>query len=209
MLFWTTFKVAIRSLTAHKLRSFLAMLGIIIGVSAVVSMLALGAGAKKQIMDRVTSMGTNLLIVRPGASRRSGVRSGSRVNLKLKDAAAILENVSGIKAVAPLSSGRVQVKYYNKNSNTSLVGSSLTYLAIRSFEIEKGRNFTSVEEERCARVAILGSAVAEDLFGTQDPNNESMKVDGKNFRVIGVMKTKGDQGWYKQRLRQLSQPAWR
>jgi len=172
------------------------MLGIIIGVSAVVSMLALGAGARKQIMDRVTAMGTNLLIVRPGSSRRSGVRSGSRVNLKLRDADAILENISEIKAVAPLVSGRVQVKYYNKNNNTSVVGSSLTYLAIRSFEIENGRNFTSVEEERCARVVILGSAVAEDLFESQDPVNESMKVDGKNFRVIGVMKTKGDQGWY-------------
>jgi ABC-type antimicrobial peptide transport system permease subunit len=172
------------------------MLGIIIGVSAVVSMLALGAGAKKQIMDRVTAMGTNLLIVRPGSSRRSGVRSGSRENLKLKDADAILQHVSKIKAVAPLASGRVQVKYYNKNNNTSVVGSSLTYLDIRSFEIEKGRNFTSVEEERCARVAILGSAVAEDLFENQNPIDEIMKVDGKNFRVIGVMKTKGDQGWY-------------
>jgi putative ABC transport system permease protein len=196
MLFWTTVKVAVRSLLAHKLRSFLAMLGIIIGVGAVVSMLALGAGAKKQIMDRVTSMGTNLLIVRPSRYRRGGVRSGARANLKLEDAKIILEQVDGVKAVAPVVSGRVQVKYYNKNSDTSVVGSSLTYMRIRSFNIEKGRIFTSVEEERRARVAILGSAVAEELFEKQEPVGESIKVNGKKFRVIGVLKTKGDQGWY-------------
>ena len=196
MLFWTTVKVAIRSLLAHKLRSFLAMLGIIIGVGAVVSMLSIAAGARNQVMDRMTSMGTDLLIVRPGSFGRGGVRSSTRANLTLEDAQAIIQNIDGIKSVAPLVSGRAQVKYYSKNNNTTIIGTSLTYLAIRSFELTSGRVFSSIEEERLARVAVLGAAVAEDLFESQNPVDEIIKINGKNFRVIGVLKAKGDQGWF-------------
>ena len=196
MLFWTTLKVALASLLGNKLRSFLAMLGIIIGVGAVISMLALGAGAKKQVMDRVTAMGTNLLIVRPGAPRRGGVRTGSRENLTVADAEALTREVDGIDSVAPLASGRAQVKYYNRNSNTSITGAAATYLDIRGFTVEKGRAFTSVEEIRSSRVAVLGASTAEALFENQDPLGETFKLQGVNFRVIGILKAKGDQGWF-------------
>ncbi|HNT34237.1 MAG TPA: ABC transporter permease [bacterium] len=196
MLLWTILKVAIRSLLANKLRSFLAMLGIIIGVGAVISMLALGAGAQKQVMDRVTAMGTNLLIIRPGSASRGGVRSGSRENLKIEDAEAILNEVENVVAVAPVVMGRSQLKYLNKNSSTSITGSSSVYLEMRAFEVEKGRGFTSVEESRNARVAVLGATTVETLFGDQDPIGETIKVRGSNFRVIGVLKAKGDQGWF-------------
>jgi len=195
-LWWTTVKLALRSLLANKLRSFLAMLGIIIGVGAVISMLALGAGAKKQVMDRVTAMGTNLLVIRPGSPNRGGIRSGSRENLKLPDAQAILAEVDGIEAATPLVMGRVQAKYYNRNTNTSLTGAASTYPSIRGFEIDKGRIFTSVEEERSQRVAVLGATTATDLFDTQNPLGETIKVKGVNFQVIGVFKAKGDQGWF-------------
>ncbi len=196
MLIWTIMKVAFGSLTANKLRSFLAMLGIIIGVGAVISMLALGAGAKSQVMDRITSMGTNLLIVRPGGSRRFGVRSASGENLTLADAEAILRDVEGIEAVSPVVSGRAQVKYYNENSSTTITGAPVTYLDIQGFEIEKGRAFTSVEEDYSARVAVLGGSLAEQLFGDENPVDERFRIKNVNFRVVGVLKSKGDQGWF-------------
>jgi len=196
MLIWTTIKLAFKSLFANKLRSFLAMLGIIIGVGAVISMLALGAGAKQNMMDRVTSMGTNLLYLRPGRRRHHGVSSGTHQNLTLEDAEAVLKQVSNIKAVAPVVSGGGQFKYFNKNTSSSIIGTTITYLPMRNFEIEKGRAFTEVESERMARVAVLGSETAKKLFEEKDPIGEMIKIKGVNFRVIGVMKEKGDRGWY-------------
>ncbi len=196
MLLWTIIKVAFKSLLANKLRSFLAMLGIIVGVGAVISMLALGAGAEKQIMQRVTAMGTNLLSIHPGGQRRGGVRSESSKNLKLSDAEAILKKVQGIESIAPVTRGRAQVKYYNENMNTAIMGVSLSYLSIRNFEVEKGRAFTSIEEDRSARVSLIGADVARQLFGKREPIDEIIRVKYVNFRVIGVLKAKGDQGWF-------------
>ncbi|HRU05618.1 MAG TPA: ABC transporter permease [Candidatus Brocadiia bacterium] len=191
MLIWTIIKVALRSLCANKLRSFLAMLGIIIGVAAVISMLALGSGARKQVLDRMTAMGMNLLIVRPGAATRGGVRSSASYrSLRVEDAEAILAKVPGVEAVAP------QVKYFNHNTNTTIAGSTLTYLSLRNFELDKGRGFSSEEENRAARLAILGAKAAEDLFGEQNPVDSVIKIKGINFRVLGVLKAKGDQGWF-------------
>ena len=194
MLLWIIIKVAFRSLFANKLRSFLAMLGIIIGVGAVISMLALAGGAKAQIMRRITAMGTNLLIIRPGGHSRSGVHIGSRENLKLKDAEKILNNLPDVESVAPVVRGSAQVKYFNKNTKTPVLGVSLTYFNIRNFEINRGRVFTSVEEIGTARVAVLGENVAKLLFKEQDPLGESVRINNVNFRVLGVLKPKGDQG---------------
>ena len=196
MLFWTILKVAIKTLWGNKLRSFLAMLGIIIGVGAVISMLALAAGARGQVMDRITAMGTNLLIVRPGQHRRGGVRSGSRENLTLEEAQAIVEEVAGVAEVAPVVMGGAQLKYYNKNTNCNVVGTGITYFPIRNFEIEKGRSFTEVECDQMARVAVLGPTTAEALFEKADPLGETIKIKGINFKVVGVLKSKGDQGWF-------------
>jgi len=196
MLLWTILKVALASLFSNKLRSFLAMLGIIIGVGAVISMLALAAGARSQVMNRITSMGTNLLVVRPGGARHRGVRSGSRETLTLSDAEAIRAQVAGVQAVAPMVRGRAQAKYFNENANTTITGTSLTYLDIRGFEIEKGRAFTSVEEDYASCVAVLGATVVTNLFAGQEPIGERVRIGNVNFRVVGVLKAKGDQGWF-------------
>jgi len=196
VLLWTIIKVAFKSLMANKLRSFLAMLGIIVGVGAVISMLALGAGAKKQVMERVTAMGTNLISIQPGGERRGGVRSESNENLTVKDAEAILQKVAGIESVAPVARGRVQIKYFNENINSAVTGVSLSYFSIRNFIVEKGRPFTSVEEDRAARVAVLGADSVKQLFGERDPIDEIIRIKKVNFRVIGVLKAKGEQGWF-------------
>jgi len=195
MLFWTIVKVGLKSLLANPLRSFLAMLGIIIGVAAVIAMLAMAAGTQKQIMKNISSFGTNLLMIWPGQSGSHGVMSGQVQNLTVADAEAILEEVPSIVRISPVVSGRrVQVKYGNRNTNCNAPGVAPTWLDIRSFEIEKGRVFTENEVEIMARVAVLGPTTVENLFGGSDPLGETVKIKGINFRVIGVTKSKGP-GW--------------
>jgi putative ABC transport system permease protein len=196
MLFWTTVKIALRSLVANKLRSLLSMLGIIIGVSAVIAMLALGAGAQKKILDQVTAMGADLLILSPGQGQRGGVRTGAVQTLKLEDAEALLDKVPEVRKVSPVTQGTGQFKYYNKNTQSTIMGAAVTYFSIRNFEIEKGRSFTEREVEQQARVAVLGPTIVEELFGDADPLNEKVKINGINFKVVGVLKPKGSQGWF-------------
>ena len=196
MLFWVVIKVALKSLLANKLRSFLAMLGIIIGVGAVIAMLAIGEGAQKQVLDRWTAMGVNLLIVRPGQRGVGGVITGQQQTLTTDDAEAIVNAFPAVKSVAPVINGSAQVKYFNKNTRISVVGTAATYFPIRNFEIERGRLFSAQEAERLARVAVLGPVTVDNLFGGDDPLGQQVKVNGINFTVIGVFKSKGDQGWY-------------
>ena len=190
-------KVAIRSLLANKLRSFLAVLGIIIGVGAVIAMLSIGAGARESMVSRLESMGTNLLMVRPGQrGGPGGVRSVMQQTLTPEDARAILEEVPDIYAVAPVVQGRAQVKYFDENANINVVGTSTTYFEARNFQLAQGRKFTDGELDNLARVAIIGPTTAENLLGADDPLSATIKVDGLNFRVIGVTVAKGDQGWF-------------
>jgi len=196
MLFWTIFKVSMKSLLANKLRTFLAMLGIVIGVGAVIAMLALGSGAQKQQMERMTAMGTNLLVIRPGARGTGGVMSGTQQNLTQEDGQAITTEITGTDGVAPVVGGSVQVKHANKNSRVSLIGTMPNYMPIRNFQVELGRNFTDAEATHLARVAVLGPMTVENLFGSDDPLGEMVKMNGINFRVIGVLKSKGDQGYF-------------
>jgi putative ABC transport system permease protein len=196
VLFWMIIKVALKSLAANKLRSVLAMLGIIIGVGAVISMLALGAGAQKQVMDRISSMGTNLLVVRPGQRGTMGVMSGTQQNLNLEDAETLLKELKNVKALCPVVSGTAQVKYFSNNTRTSVQGSSITYFPIRSYEVEKGEIFSEQDVERHGRVAVIGPVTAENLFGVAEPVGQTIKINGMNFHVTGVLKSKGDQGYY-------------
>ena len=196
MFFLITVKVALKSLFANKLRSFLAVLGIIIGVGAVIAMLAIGSGAQKQITDRLQAMGTDLLMVRPGNRGSGGVTTGTRQNLKVEDCEAIMAEVKNIKAIAPVVQGRAQVKYFENNVSTTVLGASDSYLGIRNFKIAKGRGFASGESEQLARVALIGSATATNLLGQDEPIGAVIKVDGINFTVIGLLETKGDQGWF-------------
>ena len=187
--------MAIKSLYANKLRSILAMLGIIIGVSAVISMLALGSGAKQSVMTRISAMGKNLLVVRPGQKRHRGVSSGTSQNLTLEDADAIVKSIKDVKMLTPVIRGSAQVKFENKNTRTSITGTAITYFMINNFEIEKGRRIREQEAERLGRVAILGSTVAEALLEKKNPVGKRIKIKGINFMVVGVLKSKGDQGW--------------
>ncbi|MDR3210505.1 MAG: ABC transporter permease [Planctomycetota bacterium] len=189
-------KVGLNSLLANKLRSFLAVLGIIIGVGAVISMLALGAGTRESILSRVSSLGTNLLIIRPGQAGRRGVMSGPAQTLTLEDAKAIVESVDSVLWVAPVVAGTGQLKYFNKNVSVSLSGVTASYFQVRGFEVDRGRSFTGLETDQGGRVVVLGSTTAQNLFGDTYPIGETIKVRGVNHQVIGVLKSRGDQGWY-------------
>ncbi|MDR3077206.1 MAG: ABC transporter permease [Planctomycetota bacterium] len=195
MMMWMLAKVGLKALLANKLRTFLAVLGIIIGVAAVISMLALGAGTRDSILQRVSSMGTDLLIVRPGQAGRRGVVSGSAQTMTLEDALAVAAEVPGVRLVSPVVSGGLQLKYFGRNTFTQVYGVASSYLAIRNFELDHGRGFTDLETERMARVAVIGPTTAENLFGRDEPVGETIKLKGVNYRVIGVLKGKGDQGW--------------
>jgi putative ABC transport system permease protein len=199
MLFWTIIKVALKSLLANKLRSFLAMLGIIIGVGAVIAMLAIGTAARKQMLGFVSALGTNLLVVRPGQTSFRGVVSGNAQNLTVDDALAIT-TIPHVSMVAPVVQGGGQIKFEGKNTRPNLLGSTPTYFTIRSFEVEPnhGRTFNQTELDRQERVAVIGPVTATNLFGDAEPLDQVIKIKGINFRVIGVMKSKGDQGFFNQ-----------
>ncbi len=190
-------RIALRSLNASRLRSALAALGILIGVGAVIALLSLGAGVQKSIISRVSSLGTDLLMVRPGLRRGShGVSAGVHRNLTIDDAEAIVAGARGVKCVSPVVRSRAQLKYFNQNANTTVVGAAPSYFGIRNSEVEKGRAFSDMEVTGVARVAVLGPATVEELFGEGDAVGENIKLKGITFRVVGVLKAKGDQGFF-------------
>lgn len=196
MLIFTTLKVAWRSLVATPLRSFLAILGVIIGVGAVISMLALGAGARKDIIARITAMGTDILIVRAGQGGHRGVSTGPGQNLTLDDAEAILNDIPATGSVSPVIQGNVQAKRFNQNMRTQVQGVAVPWFTMRNFTIEKGRSFTDRETDTNATVAVIGSEVARTLFPEEEAIGKSLKMNGMNFQVVGLLKSKGDQGWF-------------
>ncbi len=195
MLIWITLKSALKSLIANKLRSILAMLGIIIGVGAVIAMLAIGNGAQKQVLGQITAMGTNLLVVRPGQRGTGGVISGTQQNLTVEDAQS-LRDIEGIEAVSPVVGGSAQVKYLATNTRSNVQGVAPTYFKIRSFELDRGRFFSESEAENMGRVAVIGPVTEQTLFAGGDGVGETVKLEGINFLVIGVLKSKGDQGFF-------------
>jgi len=198
MLFWMIIKVALKSLVTNKLRSALAMLGIIIGVGAVIAMLAIGSGAREGMMKRFNAMGTNLYILHAGQRGFGGVMSGTQQNLTVDDAMSLLK-LPGVKAVSPVSNGRKQVKYLSQNTNTNITGVAATYFEIRNYELDEGAFFTDVDTEgRLGRVAVLGPVTVQNLFGANDPIGKTIKIAGINFVVIGTFKAKGDSGWFSQ-----------
>jgi putative ABC transport system permease protein len=196
MLFWTIIISALKSLLANKMRSFLAMLGIIIGVGAVIAMLAMGAGFQQYLTARFTSMGTNLLFVRPAQKTTGGggARTGNYETLVVEDALAVVK-LPGVDMVSPVSSGSVQAKYLNQNMRLTVQGVSMPFFAMRNFEVEKGRPFNEAEAESMARVAVIGPNVATNLFGADDPVGQIIKMSNMNFTVVGVLKSKGDTGF--------------
>ena len=191
-----SFANALRSLLANKLRSILTMLGVIIGVAAIITTTSIGEGAKADITERISTLGANILAVRPGQSRFRGRSSAdSRKSLTVEDIATLQARGKSFGYVTPELSNRAQVKYLNKNTNTTIVGTSPEYLVTANFTVENGSFFTEHDIRYRQRVCVLGKTVADDLFGQASPVGKKLKIRNIGFHVLGVMKEKGASGW--------------
>ena len=183
----------LRALAANRVRTALSMLGILIGVAAVIAMLALGRGAQKAIESQLASLGSNMLMLRPGAIRVGGVaqEAGATTRLTIDDATDIREHIPGVGEAAPNVAGRVRVTFGNKNWNTLVRGTAPVYARMRASEPQIGRFFTDEENQRRALVALVGLTVVRQLFGDQNPVGEMIKLNKVNFQIIGVLPEKG------------------
>ena len=191
------FRIAIRALVRNKLRAFLTMLGIIIGVASVIAMLAIGEGSKANIRKQMSSMGTNMVMVMPNFQRRGGVSLGasSSMALKYSDVEAIRNDDVSVSGVSPEVRASGQVIYSNQNTQTTIYGVSEEYLKIKKLEINNGRIFNSTELKGMSKVCILGQTVVKNLFGAgADPIGLSIRIQKLPFLVIGVLKNKGEIG---------------
>jgi len=187
------FRTAIKSLWANKTRSVLTMLGVVIGVGAVIAMIAVGNGASGQMQGVISSMGVNLIMIRSGAPSTGGVRlgAGSGGRLTLSDIRAIEEECWSIGAVAPMVNTGAQVIFENRNWSTQINGTTEGFFAIRDYRLDSGRLLDDVDERSAAKVAVLGSTVARELFGDSDPIGRTIRVRNLPFDVIGVLEAKG------------------
>jgi putative ABC transport system permease protein len=191
------FRIAIRALVRNRLRAFLTMLGIIIGVASVIAMLAIGEGSKESIMSSMSSMGSNMVMVQPNFQQRGGVSLGasSSMALKYSDVIALRNEAKTLAAVSPEVRASGQVIYSNQNTQTTIYGVSEEYLAIRKMVIEYGRVFNDGEIKSMAKVCILGQTVSDNLFGKGiNPVGLSIRVKKLPFLVIGVLEDKGESG---------------
>lgn len=185
--------VAYRSLNKNKVRSLLTMLGIIIGVASVIAMIAIGQGSKDVIQKQIASMGTNVIMVSPGASFRGGVATaaGTAIALKMEDVQAMRAQCPAIKYLSPVARVSGQVIAIN-NWNTQVNGVYSEYLDIRNLELESGARFTEDDEKRAAKVCIVGKTVSDNLFGVDvDPIGQKIRIRSVPFTIIGLLKSKG------------------
>jgi putative ABC transport system permease protein len=194
MLLGEIISVALGALRANKLRSMLTMLGIVIGVAAVIAMVALGTGAQTAVKERIASLGTTLLTVTPGQQRGMGVVVvDQNSKLTMEDAKAIEDRAENVIAVQPEINRNLQITWTNKNGSASVVGTSSNYLEVRKYELMAGRMFTKMEDDAKQRVAVVGPAVATNM-GLESPESlvgENIRIRGIQFTVIGVLKSKG------------------
>ena len=191
-------KIAIRGLATNKARSALTMLGIIIGVGAVVTMISIGTGATSSVTTRIQGLGSNLLTVIPGAGFAGGVRGaiGSMTSLTLEDADAIKKNVPDAKNISPEYSQNAQVVYGDKNINTAINGVTPAFEDVRNFRVAYGQFIQQGDVEASSRVAVLGQTVVGELFDRgEDPIGKIIKIRNVPFRVVGVMELKGSSGF--------------
>lgn len=187
-----SFLMAWASLIANKMRSILTMLGIIIGVAAVIALVSIGNGVKQDIQNSISSLGSNLLMVMPGAPRTPGIRpsAGSMKSLKVSDYEAI-SKLDGVKAASPMTNGSYVVIYQNKNWTTSVSGVSYNYLDVNNWSMKSGRFLSEKNVQNRERVAVVGKTVVKNLFGDEDPVGAEIRVKNIPFRIIGVLNSKG------------------
>lgn len=185
--------LALQSLKSNPLRSVLTLVGIAVGIAAVLYVVTLGEITQRRINEQLESMGSNVLMIRPGYSRMRGVRTGANVvNLTLADAREIEQASQVITSVTPTYSGQSAAEYKDQNWSTRITGTTPDYARVNNEKIIEGRFFTAEEMERRARVCVLGATVHEKLFGTASPLGESILIRSKRFTVIGLLGAKGE-----------------
>jgi putative ABC transport system permease protein len=188
-----TFRISLRALRVNKMRSALTMLGIIIGVGAVITMLAVGTGASERISAQMASIGSNLLIIMPGSSTSGGLRmgSGTQSTLNQDDAEAISRECPAVSDIAPTFNGVAQVVYGNQNWSTGVVGTTPGFLPVRDWALSAGRAFTDQDVRAATKVCLLGQTVVDNLFGNMDPVGQIIRIKKVPFTVLGVLARKG------------------
>ena len=187
-------KVSQKTLLAHKLRTVLALLGIIVGVAAVIIMVAIGNGARQEVVSKIEAMGTNLIVVNAGEARTFAGRQqirGTVTTLTLQDAEGIERELVSVVGVAPTQSRKMQVKFGNVSTNTTILGTTPNFQHIGNFKVERGKFFSEIENKASRRVAVLGCGVVENLFAGRDAQGATIRIGKVPFEVIGVMKPKG------------------
>ena len=196
MLILDLFKMALRSLIANTMRTFLTALGMIIGVASVISMISIGEGARQQTLSTIEKFGTNIITIKPGRKKNRHVSSDTVKTLKFSDAKAIEINIPLISGVAAQVYRSAQLKYGSKNTNTTVRGTGEKYLQLSNFTIERGRYFNQEEVRSVRKVAVIGSTVVKNLFGDLNAIGKEIKVDGNNYLVIGSTEQKGALSWF-------------
>ena len=187
------FKIALRALNNNKLRAFLTMLGIIIGVASVITMLAIGQGSKKSIQAQIAEMGSNMIMIHPGADTRGGVRQdpSAMQTLKMADYEALRDETRFLSAISPSVSSSGQLIAGNNNYPSSVSGVGTEYLEIRQLSIENGEMFDESDIQTSAKVCVIGKTIADNLFPGEDPIGKIIRFNQVPFRVVGVLKSKG------------------
>ena len=193
MRIFTTIRVALRALRRNKMRTLLTMLGMIIGVGAVIASVSITSGARQQVEQQIASLGENMLLIFPGSYSSSGARLGwgNWHSLKLDDALAIQAQLPGVTAVSPENSTRTQVIFGNQNWNTRILGESPEYLQIRQWPLVKGEMFGEAQVKTAAKVCVIGKTVARQLFPNEEPLGKTIRVRSIPCEIIGVLQAKG------------------
>ena len=186
---WNTLLLSLRAITRNVLRSFLTILGVVIGVAAVITMVTLGKGATRSVSDQISSMGSNLLMLRPG--QRFGPGADVAPNFKLADVEAIRAQITTIDAVAPVASLSVTAVYQARNWSTMVTGSTNDHFRAGNWEIVSGRDFTETEERSGRAVCVIGESVRSNLFGAQNPVGSDIRIKQFSCEVVGLLKAKG------------------
>ena len=194
------FKVALKAILSHKSRTFLSMLGIIIGVAAVIVMMAIGQGSKESIRSEISKMGTNLLTIRPGGDMRGGVRRdpSEMQTLKIEDYITIRDKARLVAKTSPEVSASGQVIFGSKNTSCTIYGETREYLDIKQWKVERGACFTEEEVRKNAKVCVVGTTIVKELFGEDkhiDPIGKNIRFKNIPFRIVGVLESKGYNNW--------------
>ena len=194
---WASARIAVRALRINKLRSALTMLGIIIGVGAVIAMVAVGSGAQARVAEQIQSLGSNLIIILSGSTTSGGIRMGhgSQLTITEEDAWAIQREVPSVQVAAPSMRGTGQVVYGNLNWSTVIQGATPEYFEARQWSLATGEPFTQVDVEGATKVALVGQTVARNLFGDSDPIGQLIRIKKVPFSVVGVLDRKGQNTW--------------